>query len=89
MHALHLAHQLGAIERDVEEELQARDGGVDGDRRGATIDHVQLEAPQILSAGGVRSALEEGGQAVDGANVGGLGRATERAHAHVVEHALA
>ena len=50
----HRSDQIGAIERDLAEELQARDGGVAGDRRGTAVDHLHLEAPQIrLSAGGV------------------------------------
>ena len=47
-HRLHLGHQLATIQRDVEEELQARDRRVQRDRRGALIDQVQLEPPQIL-----------------------------------------
>jgi hypothetical protein len=48
-----LRHQLGAIERDVEEELQSRDRGVERDRRGALIDAVQLERYADPRRGGI------------------------------------
>ena len=48
----HLEHELGPAQRDVEEELQPGDRGVDVDRAGAGVDQVQLEAAQILGGGG-------------------------------------
>ena len=55
-HMRHLEHQLRPAQRDVEEELQPGDGGVDGDWAGAGVHQMQLEAAQILRAGGVRRA---------------------------------
>ena len=88
-HVRHLEHELRPAQRDVEEELQPGDGGVDGDRAGAGVHQVQLEATQVLGGGGVRRAAEEGGELAHGADVALLRVLGELAHAHVVEHALA
>ena len=53
LHRGHLGHQLALIERDLEEELQPRDRGIERHRRGAVIDQVQLVAAQILDRSGV------------------------------------
>jgi hypothetical protein len=58
-HRTHLVHQLAVVERDLEEELQPSDRGIERDRRDALIDQVQLIAPQILDTGRVRRAPEE------------------------------
>jgi hypothetical protein len=52
-YGLHPGHQLSSAERDVEEELQSGEGGIERDGRGALIDQIQLEAAQILDGGGV------------------------------------
>ena len=87
-HRLHLGHQLTAVQRDVKEESQAGDGGVEGDGRCAVIDQVQLESPQILDACGAGRAFEEVSELADGADIAGLRLGRHLAHAHVVEHAL-
>jgi hypothetical protein len=46
-HVLHLGHQIGLAQRDVEEELQFRDGRVDCHRAGAGVHEVQSEAPNF------------------------------------------
>ena len=56
MHRGHLGHQLALVERDLAEELQPSDRGIERYRRGALIDQVQLVAPQILDGGGVGRA---------------------------------
>jgi hypothetical protein len=89
VHRLHLGHQRGAVERDVKEELQSGDRRVERDRRGAAIDHVQLEAAQVLNGGAVGRALEEDGQLAHRAQIASLCLGLELPHAHVVEHALA
>jgi hypothetical protein len=53
LHRLHPGHHLGAVERDVEEELQPGDGGVERDGRGAGVDEMKLEVPKVFSGGGV------------------------------------
>ncbi|MDR3740244.1 MAG: hypothetical protein P4L40_14615, partial [Terracidiphilus sp.] len=88
-HVAHLGHQFAAVERDVEEELQPGDGGIERDRRDAPIDQVQLEAPKIFHGGCVGRTLEKAGEVPNRANVGSLGLGSELAHAHVIEHALA
>jgi hypothetical protein len=55
---LHFTHQLGTIQRVLEQELQAAEGVIDRDRRGAVIDHVQLVEPQILGSRSVGGSLE-------------------------------
>jgi len=55
-----------AIERDVEEELQASQGRIQCDRYGPLIDQVQLEVPQIFDCRGVGRANQEGSQLVNG-----------------------
>ena len=45
----HLAHQLGTLERHLEEKLESRDRGVERDRRDAPIHAVQLVTAQISS----------------------------------------
>jgi len=87
-HGLDLCQQLAAAQRHLEEELQCGERGVDRDRRGTLVDHVQLKAAQILSGCSVGRSLEKDGQATNCANVAGLGSRLQLAHAHVVEHAL-
>jgi hypothetical protein len=89
MHRLHLGHQRAAVERDAEKELQPGDRRVERDRRGAAIDHVQLEAAQVLNGGAVGRALEEDGELAHRAQIASLCLGLELPHAHVVEHALA
>jgi len=60
-HRLHLGHQLAAIERDIEQELQPSQGRIERDRRSALIDQVQLKSPQLLDGSGVGRASQEGG----------------------------
>ena len=86
---LHLDQQFGVAQRHIEEELQAAERGIDGRRRCAGLDHVQLEGPKILGSGRVRRSLEIGGEPANGADVVDLGLAVELAHPHVVDHALA
>ena len=69
-HRLHLRHQLGHVQRDVEEELQSRDRRVERDRRGAVIDQVQLVAAQILDRGRIRRAAQNSSRNSHGAHVG-------------------
>ena len=88
-HVLHLGHHLGLAERDVKEELQPRDGGVDRHRTSARVHQVQLEAPKVLGGGGIGRAAEECGQLANGADVAVLRVLGKLAHAHVVEHAMA
>jgi hypothetical protein len=87
-HVRHLEHDLRPAQRDVEEELQTGDGGVDGDRAGAGVHQVQLEAAQVLGSGGVWRAAQEGGELAHGADVALLRVLGKLAHAHVLEHAL-
>jgi hypothetical protein len=68
-HVRHLEHQLAAAQRDVEEELQPGERGVDGDRAGAGVDQVQLEAAQVLGGGGVGERPRKVGQLAHGADV--------------------
>lgn len=88
-HVGHLEHELGPAQRDVEEELQPGEGGVDGDRAGAGVDQVQLEAAQILGGGRVWRATQEGAELAHGADVALLRVLGELAHAHVLKHPLA
>ncbi|MNR16317.1 hypothetical protein D3C85_1329140 [compost metagenome] len=89
MYVAHPLDQFAAIERDVEEELQAGDGGVERDRRDAPVDQVQLEASQILGSGRVGGALKEAREVTHCSNVRRLRLGAELARAHVVEQALA
>src|SRR4029077_10486776 len=57
--------------------------------RRAVLDHVHLEAPQVLSARGVGRGLEEGSETAYCTKIAGLRLGLELAHAHVLEHALA
>ncbi len=88
-HGLHAGHQFGLIERDLEEELQSGDRGIERHGRDAVVDQMQLVAPQVLDGGGVGRAPEECGELTDHADITGLGSGCELAHAHVVDHALA
>ena len=86
---MHLGHQVGTIECDLEEELQSADRGIERDRRGAAINQVQLVAPQILDRGRVRGGAEKTGEPDNCADLVGLRLGRELAHPHVVDHALA
>jgi len=86
---LHLGHHVGLAERDVEEELQPCDGGVDRHRAGAGVHQVQLEAPQVFGGGSVGRSAEEHGQLANSTDVACLRVLSKLAHAHVVEHAMA
>jgi len=88
-HRTHHRHQLAAVERDLEEEPEARDRRVDRHRRSALINQVQLKSPQILPSGSVGRAAQEAGQASHGAHIGDLRLAVKLAQAHVLDHALA
>ena len=88
-HRAHLVHQFAVIERDLEEELQAGDRGIERDRRDSVIHQMQLIAPQILDTGGVGRAPEKPGKLAHRANVVALRLVRELAHAHVVDHAPA
>ena len=48
---VHLAHQFGAIQRDVEEEFEADDRGVERDGGNSLIHQMQLIAPQVFDGG--------------------------------------
>jgi hypothetical protein len=69
MHIAHPGHQFATAERDVEEELQSCDGGIERDRRDAPVDQVQLETSQILRGGRVGGALKEAGEVTHRSNV--------------------
>ena len=79
-HGLNLGQQLAAAQRDLEEELQAGERGVDRDRRGALVDQLQLKTAQILSGRGVGCSLEKDGQAADRADIACLGSRLQLAH---------
>jgi hypothetical protein len=87
-HRLHLRHQLAAIERDVEEELQSRDGRVERDRHGAAIDQVQLKVAQLFDGRGIGRTAQIPREAPNTAHVRGLRVGCELAQPHVIEHAL-
>lgn len=89
VHGLHLRHQFATIERDVEEELQSNDRGVERNRRGAAIHQVQLIVPQVLDARRVRRTTQIRSEPLDGAKIAALRLGIEFAHPHVVDHALA
>ena len=89
MHRLHLGHQVAAVQRDGEEELQAADGRVQRGRRDAVIDQMQLVIAQILHAGRVRRAPEILREVAHGADVIELRLLAQLPHPHVVDHALA
>ncbi len=55
---LHLAHQFGAVERVLEQELQAAERIVDRDCRRALVDHIQLVVSQIIHRRGVWGSLQ-------------------------------
>ena len=86
---LHSRHQLAALERDVEEELQPADRGVERHRRGAGIDQVQLVVAQVLHRGAIGRAPQIAREPAHRADVRTLRLGGELAHPHVVEHALA
>jgi len=85
---LHLGHHVWSLQRDVEEELQPRDGGVERHRTGAGVHKMQLKAPEIFSAGAVRRSAQECSQLANGADVAVLRVLGKLAHAHVVEHPM-
>ena len=86
-HGAHLGHQLGTVQRHLEEELQSGDRGVERDRRDAPIHAVQLVAAQVLDTGGVGRAAQPSGEMPHGTNVAALSLGRELAHPHVFDHA--
>jgi hypothetical protein len=58
-HRTGLGQQLPAPLRDAEEELQSRERCVERDRRGALVDQMQLEQPEVLGRGGIRPARKK------------------------------
>jgi hypothetical protein len=77
------------VERDLEEELQSGDRGVQRNGRRAVIDQVQLVASQVLDGGGIGRAPEKPGELAHDAQIVRLRLRCKLAHTHVVEHALA
>jgi hypothetical protein len=52
-HRVHLDHQLGLVERDLEEKPQASDRGIERARRSAVIDQMQLVTSKVLDGRGI------------------------------------
>jgi len=86
---LHPDHQLGPVERDFEEELQAGDRVVQRHGRCAVVDQIELVAAQVLDGGRVRRAPEKTGELTHDVQVDVLRLGGKLAHAHIVDHALA
>ena len=76
------------VERDVEEELQSGDGGVERDRRSAMINQVQLEVTQILDRGGIGWSAQITCQLANCTHITGLRVGCELAQPHVLQHPL-
>lgn len=55
---MHANDGFPAIQRDVDEELQATDGGIQRLQRDAVIYQVEVIPPQILDGGGIGRAPE-------------------------------
>jgi len=72
----------------VEQELQASNGGVQGDGRGARVHQVQLIAAQVLGRGGVWGTPQILCKSADCSDIGLLRLGREFAHVHVLQHAL-
>ena len=89
MHASEMAGEFRPFERDVEEEPQRGDGGVDGRRADLLLGHMQLIEPDVLSRGGVRRTAEKDREVPHVAEIILLNLLLEAARGHVLDHALA
>ena len=86
---LRVLHDIGAPERDLEEEPQRRDGLVEGRNADAARRQMQLIAAHVLEARRVGRAAEERGEVLDPLHVVMLGLRRELADRHVFDHAPA
>jgi hypothetical protein len=77
-----------SIECHIEEELEARDGGINGSVGNALLHHVQLVAAQILCFGCIRGPFKKLRELHDGPDVLSLRLRQKLAQRHIFDHSL-
>jgi hypothetical protein len=89
MHARKLGREIGAAERDREEEAQCDGRVVHARCLHAALGLVNLIAAQVLGSGRIRRAAQELGKSLDLAKIIVLRLLAELADRHVLDHATA
>src|SRR6185437_3808285 len=84
-----MLEDLMALQRDLKEEPQRRNGLVDGRHANAARRQMQLVAAHVLEARLIRRSSEERSEVLDSLNVVMLGLRREFADRHVFDHAPA
>ena len=87
MHARELGREIGAAERDREQEAQRDRRTVHGRRLHAGLGLVDLIAAQVLGGCCIRRAAQELGKGLDVADIIVLRLLAELADRHVLDHA--
>ena len=86
-HDMGPALDLGPVERHLEEEPETGDDRVDLRGRGPFFVQPELEGTDLVGCCGIRRTTDEGGQALNAADVIALRCLGEAADRHVLDHA--